>query len=352
MMSYTQTVESKFEELESKGYTVIEIFAPEEIKQVSEEFLQTAITAPELADDLMHNRFVMGGVGYCPFASLAYSKIVRKINDKVYKIALEKIFRNILSMPNEHDTLLSMLPDRSLFRFPSQKVDEKGKWHQDDAANANEQDRCYGGWINLNHDVTQYFKCIDGTHNPNHTIFNSLNQKNGANRGFADFNAADYKILENHWKQLGEKLVEIPPGHAMIFRETLIHTVFRNPPTKRCILRQHISFMLSKNNITLHDRPRNKKYARRPIREYFKDQELIPVRSGQETPVYSPFNLYPNNKPQVEELSRHYIEACKDNKGLVKRFLPSMKELNAKACIPMSEPMTEEEISKYIPHRP
>ena len=332
-------------DLEINGYIVLQIFTPEEIQQISAEFLQIALNSPELAP-MTHSRFVMGGVGYCPFASLFYHPLIRAIHHRVY----EKSKPIFLPFFDNKKLLISMLPDRPLIRFPQQKVDEKGKWHQDDAANATNEDRCYGGWLNLNFNETQYFKCIPGTHKPDHPVFELLEQKDGGHRGYANFKSKkDYDYLEHLWKDQGKKLVEIPPGHALIFRETLIHTVFKNPPTNNCILRQHISFMLTENPIPLHDRPTMKKYNKPKLVKYFEDQQVIPVRSGQDTPVYSPFNLYPNNKHHVEELSTHYIDACKKN-GLVKRFLPSMKELNAISAIPMHPPMTPQDIILFIPH--
>ena len=335
-------------EFDTNGYVVLPIFNSQEIKQISQEFLQTALNSPELVPNLEHLRFVMGAVGYCPFASLTYNPLIRYINRCVYEKSKE-IFQPYFE--NEK-MLLSMLPDRPLIRFPTQKVNEKGKWHQDDAANATPEDKCYGGWVNLNYDETQYFKCIPGTHISGNPIFDVLKQKDGGRRGYANFKTKeDYDYLEHLWKEQGKKLVEIPPGHALIFRETLIHSVFKNPPTKQCILRQHISFILSENPIPLHDRPTNKKYMKRPkLLKYFEEQAVVPVRSGQETPVFSPFNLFPNNKPQLEELSTHYIDACKKN-GIVQRYLPSMKEINTITGIPMCEPMTDSDIMLYIPHK-
>ena len=341
--------------IEELGFVVIEVFSPNQINDISQEFLRIAINAPELNPNITHNRFVMGGVGYCPFASVAYHPLIRHINRSVYQKALP-VFLPLLQ--KDETLLLSMLPDRPLVRFPIQTVDEKGKWHQDDAANALDNDNCYGGWINLNFNETQYFKAIPGTHKPDHPIFQHLDQKNGGRRGFADFKSKkDFEFLENYWKtNIGKKnLIPIPPGHLLIFRETLIHTVFKNPKTNNCILRLHTSFNISPNPIPLHDRNIEKKYAREPIREYFRKQHVVPVRSGQETPVYSPMNLYPKNKPQVEELSTHYIDLCKDNHtGLVLRFLPSMSVLEefSKGEIPMHPPMTDDEIALFIPHRP
>jgi len=339
-------------ELDINGYIVLPIFDSHEIQQISQEFLRIALNAPELVPNMEHTRFVMGAVGYCPFASLTYHPLVRYINRCVYEKSKE-IFTPYFENENENENiLLSMVPDRPLIRFPIQKVNERGKWHQDEAANSTPNDKCYGGWINLNHDISQYFKCIPGTHIPSHPIFERLTQKDGGCRGYANFKEKeDYNYLENTWKQNGKMLVEIPPGYALIFRETLIHTVFKNPPTQNYILRQHIAFMLSENPIPLHDRPTNKKYMKRAkLLKYFEEQAVVPVRSGQETPVFSPLNLFPKNKHQVEELSMHYIDACKTD-GIVKRYLPSMKELNTIAGIPMYEPMSEDDIRLFIPHR-
>lgn len=149
-----------------------------------------------------------------------------------------------------------------------------------------------------------------------------------------------------------KKLIEIPPGHILIFEETLIHTVFPNPPVDKPILRLHTSFNVSSSEIPLHDRPTQAKHRKkRKLRQLFEDQELVPVRSGQNTPMYSPFNLFPNNIHAVDELSQHYINACKKN-GRVMRFLPSLKKISESSeSIKMHPAMTEEEIGYYIPHK-
>ena len=346
---YSHTVMSATD-LQTLGYVVFPVFDADEMKSISQEFVRISMNAPELQPHATPKRLVMGAVGYVPLASMVYHPFFRKINERVY----EKAKQLFTTLAKGENTLFSMLPDRLLMRFPDQKVDEKGKWHQDDAANATENDECYGGWVNLNHDETQYFKCLPGTHKPHHELFEKLEQKDGGRRGYANFRSKDdYELLENFWKTEGKRLVDIPPGHVLVFRETLIHTVFKNPPTDNYILRQHVSFLLSDHPsaVPLHDRPTNKKFAKRPkLIKYFKDQAIVPVRSGQETPVYSPFNLFPGSKRALEDLSSHYIEACKKD-GLVKRFLPSMKELENASGVAMHDPMTEDEIALYLPRK-
>jgi hypothetical protein len=334
------------------GYCVFKVYDNTEIEMISNEFLNIAMNSPELNTNMVHDRFVTGSVGYCPFASVWYNPFVRKIHTTIYETIIRKqIFKDSLQIENN---LFSMLPDRPLVRFNRQKVDEKGKWHQDDAANAREDDLIYGGWINLNFDESQYFKCIPGSQNVSHPVFQNLLQKDGKRRGYANFkDAKDQKFITQYWKENINCLVEIPPGYAIVFQENIIHTVFRNPPTQKCILRQHISALISSNTLPLNDRPTQKKFLKnKKIIELFDNQDLVPVRSGQKTPVYSPLNKYPKNLPQLHELSSHYIEACKDTDNIVKRYLPSMRELTDLGVIEhMHDPLTQYEINIYIPHK-
>lgn len=334
--------------LTAQGYVVVPVFDKNELEHVSNTFLDTAMKSPELNDNIQHTRFVLGGVGYVPFASLWYSEIVRFITKTAY---LKTMHQNPFEI-REHE-YFSMLPDRPLIRFPTQAVDEKGKWHQDDAANSVVGiDNIYGGWINLNTDVTQYFKAIPGTHNPQHPIFEKLQQKNGEKRGYSNFkDKSDQTFLTNYWKNEVKQLIEIPPGHILIFQENLIHTVYPNPPINKPLLRLHTSFLISKSNVPLNDRPTQKKYRKnRKLIDLFQDQELVPVRSGQNTPLYSPFNLFPNNIHAVNELTTHYIDACK-KENRVMRFLPSMKTISDKSSVKMLPPMDEDAIKYYIPHK-
>jgi hypothetical protein len=337
--------------LSENGYIVLPVFPvnkPDGLPFYEDNFLKTALQSPELKSNMEHTRFVLGGVGYVPFASLWYSEIARCIAREVYHKVLEQNPFEI-----DENKYFCMLPDRPLIRFPGQVVAEKGKWHQDDAANSVDgTDLIYGGWVNLNRDVTQYFKAIPGTHNPNHPIFNALEQKNGGKRGYSDFKSKkDQTYLTNYWKNEVKKLIEIPPGHVLIFQEHLIHTVFPNPPIDKPLLRLHTSFNISSSEIPLHDRPTQPKHQKkRKIKALFEDQEMIPVRSGQHTPLYSPFHLFPNSVHALDELSSHYIECCKQN-GRVKRFLPSMKEMSTKGGLEMRRKMDENEMLYYLPHK-
>ena len=102
------------------------------------------------------------------------------------------------------------------------------------------------------------------------------------------------KRVESFWaEQCGESLIEIPPGHLLIFRENMIHKVYKNPPVAKPLLRMHTSFLLSESDIALHDRPLIDKHRRDSLAQYFDEQRLPTVRSGQDTQVYSSFHLFP-----------------------------------------------------------
>lgn len=337
--------------LEKNGYHVLKIFDKDELEIISDKFLKTAMGSSELNQNINITQFVLGGVGYVPFPSFWYNPFIQTLYQIVFKKIIEnKIFDLLL---NENKNMkISMSPDRPLIRFPTQIVDETGKWHQDDAANATEEDRIFGGWVNLNKDVTQYFKCIPGTHKHTHTIFNSLEQKNGARRGFASFkNKQDTQFLESYWRDnIEQQLVEIPPGHILIFEENMIHTVFKNPKTDKHILRIHTSFVISQNNIALNDR--NKVIENEKLEGLFENQELVPVRSGQKTPLFSPFHYTPKLKYLVENLSIIYKDHLKDDNGCIKRYLISLREQNElDNSINMQPKMTKDDKSIYYPSR-
>ena len=318
----------------------------EKLHRLSQSFLTEALNAPELVSGMEHDRFVLGGVGYVPFASLWYSDSVRELHRLIYDYVVS---HGILdSQISGKSDKISMLPDRGLIRFPGIYPSSSNEmWHQDDAANATSSDFIYGGWFNLNEDITQYFKCIPGTHNPTHPIFDSLVQKDGGRRGFASFkHKNDQKLVESYWSEKVVELVEIPPGHLLIFKEDLIHKVFRNPPVSKPILRLHTSFMISESEIPLHDRPTQEKHQRKLLADYFDEQRLVPVRSGQDTQVYSSFHLFPKNQHAVDKLSTHYVSACRGEKGRVLQFLPSLHELGC-----MKSPMDGAERGMFMPKK-
>lgn len=369
------------------GYCVLPLL-DNNLEATTDKFIELCHNAPELnSDKAPHTRFALGGVGYLPFASVTYHPFVRNINQLAYDLVTSnRIFDDYIAArftEEERNTpgkiRCSMIPDRCLYRFPDQQVCEKGKWHRDLAPHIlpEHTDICFGGWINLNHDTSHFFKCFPGSHIHTHPIHSFLTYDN-PKLGFANFSDADQLILSKQWPKLSSGLVEVPPGHILVFRESLIHTVFKNPRVNVPLLRIHTSFLVSTIFTPLHDRqldplflntyhpehqskfdydansdhlPPSKKKKTSHIStspsllQLLTDQELIPVRSGQLTPVYSIMNTWGKNVKHLNELSDHYANNCKEeNSQRVLRYLPSLKTLQQ-----LHPPLSSHELKKYFP---
>ena len=373
-------------DLYQDGVCVIPVFSedPVRLSTISTMFQSICENAPELLPltetNNKHWRFVLGGVGYIPFASVMYHPEIRALYKEAFETAINlDIFKTwkenrftVDEINSPGKIRVGLLPDRALYRFPDQIVDENGKWHRDIAPylNSENQDICFGGWVNLNYNTTQYFKCYKGSHNETHEIYQKLqttnrNDNNGI--GFSNFKTKeDQKALKDNWKTMGGPIIEIPPGHMVIFRENIIHVVMKNPPMTNPMLRIHLGFLVSTNHIPLHDRSLSIRQAElqrqrekgkgkgniseidqnrlTPLRDLFAKQALIPVRSGQGTGTYSPMNLFGRNKLHVERLTSYYIPECVDpHTGYVSKYLPSLEKLNM-----MHIPMSADELAMYF----
>lgn len=346
--------------LYEEGYCVIPIFSSENMESLSQQFSKTCEEAKELkpVDEIGEERFrfCLGGVGYIPLPSVFYHPFVRSLYAEAYKKAQDlKIFEfyksKAFSENDMKDVTCKLVPDRPLYRFPDQVVCETGKWHRDIAPKLGpeNEDVCFGGWVNLNFDKNQHFKAYKQSHQSNHPIVNRLSCEQEKRIGFSNFKKEDQTVLRDNWELFGGGLITIPPGHMLIFRESLIHVVKKNPPINTPILRIHTSFLLSTNPVPLFDRPdledlrRKKKVCCKKMIEYFREQRMLPVRSGQLTPTYTIFNTWGKNKEQLIRLSNHYISDCTDKSGIIKKYLPSLEELNL-----LHDPLSNDEIEMYI----
>lgn len=365
---------SYFSELEEKGYIIIPILEEEGLREFNHWFIAAVTTAPELNRTVSPtDQLVLGEIGYLPFASVWYSTKIRELMSLIYWIVFLLVFSKMDPSLN-----FFMIPDRAMFRAPGQakKNLSKKKWHQDAAPNALPEDLILGGWINLNLRLNQVFKCIPGSQKRSHPIFDQV-RRDTAGEGFAAFSDEDMKRLE--LSGLAE-VIDVPPGNILIFIEKMIHTVMTNGEEEGTLIRIHTSFMVSHCKIALHDRAaagseitqqlagskrrvddemmnrRQKVLPKKPLKEYFQDQQLVPVRSGQDTPVYSPMHMM--HKPKIATLSEIYSNTCReenrdDGRRFVKRILPSMREMEelSGGVVKMHCPMTEKEMGIYFPRR-
>jgi hypothetical protein len=123
---------------------------------------------------------------------------------------------------------LELLPDRLCYRT---KAQPKESWHTDNTSFVtSSSELVFGTIVNLNKGVSQQFVCVPGTH----TL--------GARMTGGDFTPEGAENIER-WKEEEVTLV-IPPKHALIFFENIVHRVSGGKP-KHPILRKFVGFRLS-----------------------------------------------------------------------------------------------------------
>lgn len=116
-------------------------------------------------------------------------------------------------------------------------------------------------------------------------------------------------------------------GHILIFNERMIHTVMKNGETDGALKRFHTSFVISSCDIALHNRQcdfhlagqlvgmkhKKKDKNEKTLIDYFAEQRIVPVRSGQGTPTYSNEHIRFHGK-KIESLSLIYADHCLDKR--------------------------------------
>jgi hypothetical protein len=314
-------------DLEVKGWKIIPIYGEGDIENIYDCFKETLERSPELSENFeFGHKVALGGVQYLPLPGFWYSEFSQNVHGKAYKEAV-KMFKNLPGIDKE--LYFSASPDRFMMRPGDLKPDTnawKNLWHQDAAPNTSDEDKVFGGWLNLN-TYTQYFRCLDGTHSRNSPLFDELGIRNHhKDGGFDKFSKEDQKRLTAYWNKTGKmKDVKIPPGHMLVFYENIIHTVLSNPHSgDKPLLRLHCSWVISPKAEALHNRPKETK-GFTPLRKYFEKRELVPVRSGQQTPVYSTLHLW-DKGARVENLSCSYnLELFEEKNLLLKKYLPEKK---------------------------
>ena len=172
----------------------------------------------------------------------------------------EEIFNKMMPHWSNHRGAVELLPDRVMLR-PSTKRPTGESWHRDESPNTKEG-FVTGGWVNLN-DFPEHFCCVPGTH--------SLN---GGTGGFATIDKsehADYKARS--------ELVEVLPGHAIVFFENIVHKIFPGKKVKRW--RQFVGWRFSTQGEPFDP----------DMFERIRTLQTLRIKSGHECPMYARLHL-------------------------------------------------------------
>lgn len=173
------------------------------------------------------------GGGFCAHghASSFHNRFARKHAVQVYSLLRTQFAHNW------KDKHIEIVPDRQCFR-PKHLAPTAETWHRDltplkgthSLVGADPDDLILGGWINCNNEQSQYLYCIPGSHN-------EMGGSSGA--GFALIPKTEHAALKARSVK-----IEIPPGHGMVFNQSLIHCVY-STKLEFDLRRQYIAFRIS-----------------------------------------------------------------------------------------------------------
>jgi len=276
------------QELFKQGVQVIPFLTREEVKKFEQDLVEEVKQSPEYEDPSKAYRegFLMGGCQFMGNPSSFHLKTVRKLRLKAHELIYKKLYEETAkAMPEYADYLFAQLVDR-LKMSDQNKLHLPGKesWHRDESKKAVDTDVIFGGWVNLNHDMTQKFSCIRKTHK----VINS-------NTGFALLTKDEQKAMDKHPDKTS---VQIPPGHIMIFFEKLLHEVIRSKMPKH-VHRLFLGWHLTKSDVCLDGD--NEK-----LKDKFKNFEAMDIKSGQHPTMFSGNHLsYPKLTDKLVEFSKN-----------------------------------------------
>jgi len=344
------------------GVVVIPLLDKRETTLFRESFVAAQLKFPEFLHDAEAEKlpYVMGGFGGYGNPSSFHNAFVRTL--RLYTVRpMVKFFKRLAKRLNTDNPIYEpspmdangkwfflMVPDGMCLRPKGSSVSSESP-HRDlnpqivtpletnNAQNAlkeflpNPYDYVFGGWINLDDSDTgresnQYFSCVKGSHKDHIT----LKQKTGSESGFATEEA----------KKVNTDKIVIPPGHIVIFFQRILHIV----TPRKIKVDSFRQFRIWRITHAL-ERPaplNGWSHMMKCVKDF-----AVPLKpSSQFPPMYSKnhascflFKDTQNDpifwsKKKVKDVCMDVEKTCKGkmNNGkvyqVVKRFMPSLKDLN------------------------
>jgi hypothetical protein len=252
--------------LDTNGVWVFPITTFPNDVSLEADFNQSLLEQPEINPNeiLMDGPKVGGGFGAFGHASSFHTLFARKIRTTVYDIVRNELKTNPLYSGKN----IEIIPDRQCER-PAGQAPTAESWHRDLSPTeaspsknnvlANADDLILGGWANCNADQSQYFVCVPQTH------------QRLSNGGTFDL------IGKNEAKAFREQSVrvEIPPGHCLVFNQSLVHCV--NPTKLPFVLKRiYTAYRVTTSAVPLIP----------DILERLQRGAVIPLKSGQLPRMY------------------------------------------------------------------
>jgi hypothetical protein len=301
------------ETLKREGYLVFAL-PKEDVKGDRSRFLEYISNIPELKSKMSMNGDIgAGSFGALNFASAYHNPAAISCDIHVYD-AIRPILSALAKDLGKQ--YMELIPDRLCYRTQAQT---STSYHYDASSGALKGDCFFGTIYNMNDVLTQKFTCVPRTHKFDADL------KGGA------FNSTDENANVEYKKR--EVTVSIPPGHACIFFENIIHRVSSGRAAEP-ILRKFVGFRLSHFDIPWLE---GKNY------DLVRSQGALYYKGGEIAPMYP--RLYITN--HVEKLQA-FAEKLRPEM-LVEYTFKSGKRKNMTVKIPHLFPLSLENINKMYP---
>lgn len=274
----------KANELKQKGIAVIDLH----LLKLHHDFLHNTNWIEEIKNIQLRDfktknpeyGFVLGAFGAFGNPASFHNALLYKLRYILFQ-KLKILFKLV-----DKDRYLECLFDRVCIRRKGTTTSGE-TFHRDTCSFKKDQDFIYGGWINLDKNITQYFSCVPGTH---------MCTGRG---GYEKLTSDDFKDKKMK--------IAIAPKQIIIFNQNIIHEIFPQKQ-KNDSIRLYLGW-----RHTLSDKPlfNNKKDPRLNINEIIIKQIVPPLPSGDFPQMYS------NNHPRfykkhiiaiTEEIKDFYTE--------------------------------------------
>lgn len=251
--------------LYTRGYVVVPLFTPAEIKQLRTEFDATLAALPEFLPGA--TQYSKTGFGALGTASSFHNPFVRKLRLYLYN-ALSPLFQAYDGLSGNAPRNFHMLLDRMCVRLESQAPTAEA-WHQDKSPHV-EGDDIIGGWFSISDN--DQFSCVPGTQN---IVTN--------NAGFALLEPGT-ELFDRCNRD--KRTVPVPAGSILLFHQHLIHEVA--PSKGRLVKRVFLNWRLTYSDEDLNSRASKNSNSRQDGRgdsqnlfEVLEQQAVPKIASGQ-----------------------------------------------------------------------
>mgnify|MGYP006082702043 CR=1 FL=1 len=312
------------EDLRTYGVVVLPILS--DYKQWSDRIWTAMDEFPEYKVKGRNVQRVLGGFGALGNPSSFHHPTIRALRNEL-KSSVLPFFKSYASLPPitgdaQECKRLEMLMDRVCVRYRDFGTVSSESWHRDVYDGPKpllETDEIFGGWVNLSGNI-QEFVVLLGSHN----------EQRDATTGFATQEndgclTERLRAQKSHSIKLNKKgHVEVPPGHAVIFVQHILHAVLGGKQPDTPELRFFCGYRLTTDTLPLIDNDTV-------------DMGVPRIPSGQFPPMYSQnhymfFNKYDRFREWGEKTfhpqclfervtktgQRYYTPGCKS------RTLPSL----------------------------